>query len=688
MSSYTLYDLGNFPYDRFRRYPFSTASKRKDERRRYCPVVCAFDIETTRLPEIEQSIMYTWQVCIDNAAVYGRTWQEYKDFINLLTDGLPEDHYFIFFVHNLSYEFQFLAGIFPFGPEDVFYVQSRKVLRCSTGHIEYRCSYLQTNMSLDAFTHRMGVEMAKVHGFDYSKIRFPWTPLNDDEVRYILADVVGLVQAMYKRMELTHDDLTTLPFTSTGYVRRDLRKSMGSFNKQWLMDIQPNEHIFTMLREAFRGGNTHANRYYVGQVLENVHSIDRSSSYPDCQCNDYFPMGKWIEERKDCDIDYVLKLCKTQKRCILARVAFTGLHLIDPRNGCPYLSRDKCRAIYVHDLQRRDYMYDNGRILYADYLETTITEIDLKIILDQYTFDDIRFLDIAHCTARPLPREWVAMNIEYYKRKTELKDIEGQELYYMMAKALLNAIYGDTVQDPAKQQIKFIDGEEVPEEKPLSDLLQESRRNIYKTYAWGVWTTAHARYRLHEMIVKAQHAVDPETGEVFDGFVYTDTDSVKYLGIIPDVEQYNQVRKKASIRSGAYATDKHGVTHYMGVYEDEGTYDLFKTLGAKKYCYVVGGKLHSTIAGVSKKLGPVEMNNDINNFHTGFVFHDAAGLESVYNDKDYGPYEIDGHQINITRNVVLRPSRYEIGLAGDYWRILHNPLIYEAVFDESIYKRV
>lgn len=685
---YTLYSIFDFPYWRFRDMEFKRSKLRKGDGMKYCAAVAAFDIETTRIPDIEQSIMYTWQVCIEDCACYGRTWEEYKGFLDLLTGGLPSDHFFIFFVHNLSFEFQFLAGQFDFGPDDVFFVQSRKVLKCNTGNIEYRCSYLQTSMSLDTFTHKMGVENAKVHDFDYNKIRYPWTPLTDHEIDYILSDVVGLVQAMHRRMELTNDDLTTLPFTSTGYVRRDLRKAMYKFNRKRLMEMQPDEEIFTMLREAFRGGNTHANRYYAGLVLEKVHSIDRSSSYPDCQVNDYFPMGPWKKERSDCDVEYVLRMCKRQGRCVLARVAFYGLHLTDPRNSCPYLTTDKSRCVYVEDETRRKYMFDNGRILYADYLETTVTEIDLRIILDQYTFTDMRFINVAHCHAGRLPEEWIACNLEYYKRKTELKDVDGQELYYMLAKAQLNAIYGDTVQDPAKQQIKFVDGQEELDRRPLYELLEESRKHPYKTYSWGVWNTAHARYRLHEMIVKAQHAIDPVDGKEFDGFVYTDTDSVKYLGTIPDVAHYNKLRRDSSRRNGAFAKDAKGKLHYMGVYESEGTYDQFKTLGAKKYCYVVDGKLHSTIAGVSKKLGPVELNNDINNFKVGFTFHDAAGLESVYNDYDYGPYQIDGHTINITRNVVLRPSTYEIGIAGDYARILSDPLIYEAIFDDTIYKRV
>jgi hypothetical protein len=45
---------------------------------RFADCVCAFDIETTRLTEIEQSIMYVWQFCIDftggeDLVIMGRT---------------------------------------------------------------------------------------------------------------------------------------------------------------------------------------------------------------------------------------------------------------------------------------------------------------------------------------------------------------------------------------------------------------------------------------------------------------------------------------------------------------------------------------------------------------------------------------------------------------------------------------
>ena len=132
-------------------------SKRGDKKT-YKELVCAFDIETTRIEEIDQSIMYIWQFQVDEVCtVYGRTWAEYLEFIDGICKALGDD-YLVVYVHNLSYEFQFLAGIYPFKASEVFAVESRTVLKCEMfGHIEYRCSYLQTNMSLSQFTKKMSV---------------------------------------------------------------------------------------------------------------------------------------------------------------------------------------------------------------------------------------------------------------------------------------------------------------------------------------------------------------------------------------------------------------------------------------------------------------------------------------------------------------------------------------------------
>lgn len=48
---------------------------------------------------------------------------------------------------------------------------------------------------------------------------------------------------------------------------------------------------------------------------------------------------------------------------------------------------------------------------------------------------------------------------------------------------------------------------------------------------------------------------------------------------------------------------KKGVEKLIGVWDLEGNYEHFKTLGAKRYMYEQNGKVHITIAGLSKQNG-------------------------------------------------------------------------------------
>ena len=127
-------------------------------KRRYRDEVTAFDIETSTIPGTQQAVMYIWQWQIGDFTVIGRTWEEFQDLCYRLKAMCKEDQYIVVYVHNLSFEFQFLAGIYEFQPEEVFCIESRKILKCDMyGCLEFRCSYLHSNMSLDEFTRKMGV---------------------------------------------------------------------------------------------------------------------------------------------------------------------------------------------------------------------------------------------------------------------------------------------------------------------------------------------------------------------------------------------------------------------------------------------------------------------------------------------------------------------------------------------------
>lgn len=629
---------------------------KKDNTRKYKDLICAFDIETTNDDEAEQAFMYVWQAQVGDQTVMGRTWDEFRRFLYHCATQLDEDVYMVFFVHNLSFEFQWLRGIYDFSAEEVFAMDSRKVLKCEMmEHFEFRCSYLQTNMSLAEFTHKMGVANEKLSGddFDYSVARYPWTELSADEIAYCVNDVKGLCQAMRKQMDLEHDSLYTLPLTSTGYVRRDVRSAMRHFNKQRLKEMLPDYDIFCMLREAFRGGNTHANRYYSGLIMEDVKSYDRASSYPDVQINCQFPMGPWIREY-DVDFDRVLRKIYHQQRACLMRIKFFNIRLSDPLWGCPYLAKAKCRNVIGSD-------NDNGRILSAEYLETTITDIDLKIILDEYTFDFAEVIDFAHARYGILPKPLRDTVLKYFHDKTALKGVEGQELYYMKAKNKLNSIYGMSVQSPVKQTIDFEEGVFTERGEDETELLEKANRRAFQSYAWGVWTTAWARYELEKAIKLCGN-----------GFLYADTDSVKFIGDV-DFTALNDELMRRSKANGAMAVDPKGKAHYLGVWEFDGHYDRFSTLGAKKYVYEEDGRLHITIAGVNKTKGAQELakRGGIKSFRPGFVFRESAGIESSYNDEPAVKELIrEGKSIPITSNVYMRDSEYTLGITGEYMRIL------------------
>ena len=71
--------------------------------KQYADIICTFDIETTALDDIQQSVLWHWQVCVDGMLCTGRTWGEFERFLKGVDENLPKDLCFVIYVHNLSY---------------------------------------------------------------------------------------------------------------------------------------------------------------------------------------------------------------------------------------------------------------------------------------------------------------------------------------------------------------------------------------------------------------------------------------------------------------------------------------------------------------------------------------------------------------------------------------------------------
>jgi len=647
----------------------------------YIDIITAFDIETTYIKEIDQSVMYIWQWQFGpDVSVVGRTWWEFKRFLRALKDQMEENERLVVYVHNLSFEFQFLSGILEFAPEDVFAVDHRKVLKATyDGWLEFRCSYLQTNMSLRSFCEKMGVKNYKLK-MDYNKRRYWYTELSPKEMAYCLNDVRGLVEAIQKEMDRDGDNLYTIPLTSTGYARRDAKKAMRTVSRNYIQNQVPSYRLYQLLHDAFRGGNTHASRYYSNQIIKKAKGKDKSSSYPDDICNKRYPVSKFIF-KEDLTQDQIEELIFKKDKAILIRCTLIDVKLKDDLIPVPYIPVSKCKGI-LHGV------YDNGRVLEAKVIyNLAINDLDYRIIKDQYDFTLIP-IEVAYARYGKLPPAYVNTVIEYYKNKTLLKnkpsddehDEDFYDLLYNKFKNLLNSLYGLMAQNPVKIDIKYVDELELFADDPEADpeeILEKNNKKAFLLYQWGVWVCSWGRFELQKGIDNIMYS---GTGD----FLYCDTDSCKYIGDV-DWEPLNNEIRKESEKNGAWAVDQEGNKHYMGVWEDDGEYLEFKTMGAKKYAYVceelnektgkMEDKLHITIAGVNKRIGAIELERagGIKAMQEGFVFKYAGGLEARYSDHpDIGEWiNEDGLPIPITRNVSLIPNTKTLGLTAEYRELLN-----------------
>ena len=624
----------------------------------YIDALWTFDIETTNLVDIENSFMYIWQLQIDkDITLIGRYWYEFTNFLRdvkrYILMKIPARFYerarLVIYVHNLSFEFQFLKGIYHFTNDDVFALNTRKVAKCYMFQFfEFRCSYIHSNLSLEMYLKKMNVEHLKGH-YDYSILRTPKTVLSPSELEYCVNDVRGLREAILVDMAIENDNLYSFPLTSTGYVRRDVRKALRYLKKGYIKSLLPDTDLYLLLKQAFRGGDTHASRFYSYKTLTNLKSYDRASSYPDVICNCQYPVKPFRQELHQLNMERYNALIKSGKAVIM-RVILKDVK-IKPSRPFPYISIGK---VNNYKTNKNKPYNDNGRLLQAEWVDISITDIDFELINQDYTYTDITIIKLYSSSYGRLPQVLIDCVLDYFYKKTELKGAEDDynKNLYAKSKEKLNSIYGMMAQDPAINDIKLINNilEEIINTVPSDKAILP--------YQWGVWTTAHARRELRRGVDCVEYPV------------YCDTDSVKYIGK-DNFKQLNKEYRQRSKKNKAF-TKKNGKYFYLGVYELDGEYQEFRTLGAKKYAYRDSDGLHITIAGVPKKAAH-ELNDDINNFDDGFIFYD--GCKTIkYNDNCNFNIKIGDELINITDNVFISEGSYTVGKTIDYDRVLEHVL--------------
>ena len=671
--------------------------------KKYFNVESAFDIETSSVMlENEQkfAFMYEWTFGIKdkNFICYGRTWEEFKDLCRQLQEYflLDSEHILVVYVHNLSYEFQFMRKYFNW--LDVFAVDERKPVKalCSYG-IEFRDSYILSGYSLEKLAENLVSHNIKklVGDLDYNLTRTHITELTENELAYCNNDVEIVLAYINEQIE-QYGSITKIPMTNTGRVRNFVKdkcyfteknhrkSSKGKYQryKELMNELTLTTGEYTMLKRCFMGGFTHASMLYSGKLLHDVASIDFTSSYPYVMLSEKFPMSK--PEKVKPTKEQFLKWVNDDNVGLMFVVRFKGLQ--SKLSFETYLSESKCDVL-------ENPIINNGRVFKADTVQTTITDIDFKILYKCYTWDSIEIANVHKFYMQYLPKPILLAIVELYEKKTTLKDVSGKEVEYLVNKGMLNSVYGMCVTDIVRDNISYKDDWQL--EKYTIEMMNEqiekynSSSNRFLYYPWGVWVTAYARKNLWNGIL-----------EIGIDYVYSDTDSVKFLNYEKHKEYINRynldverkLKKMCKFRQIELERLKpktiKGVEKMIGVWDFEGIYTHFKTLGAKRYLVrsKKDEKLHLTVAGLSKQNGVEYMlricNNDYEKVFANFnddlyIPENETGKHThTYIDSPITSmitdYQNNVVEVTALSGVHLSPCEFTLSISQQYSKFLHD----------------
>ena len=285
-----------------------------------------------------------------------------------------------------------------------------------------------------------------------------------------------------------------------------------------------------------------------------------------------------------------------------------------------------------------------------------------------------------------LPTEFVKAILKLYEDKTILKDVEGKEVEYLKSKGMINSAYGMCVTDIIRDTDTFTTewiNEPADGIKAIDKYNKNKQRFLF--YPWGVWVTSYARRNLFTGIL-----------EFDEDYIYSDTDSIKVINADKHTDYINRyndiVRKKLtaacyhhniSLEMTSPKTIK-GIEKTLGIWDDDGFYTRFKTLGAKRYMVEKNDKVSITVSGLNKKIAVPYMlekssrtgidifdmfDNDlyIPPEYTGKNIHTYIDEEFRCLLTDYQGNEAEVHEYSA---IHLAPSDYHLGMEFEFLRLI------------------
>lgn len=644
----------------------------------YSNIVYGLDIETSTIDSMEhkdKKISYMISYCISKINILngeyekvevGRTYKDLDDFLFRFNEYANEkEKEYIFYIHNFDYEYSFFKNNLKFFKElydeddtsSYLFTSMNSPLYIDLGRLSFRCSLKLLSKSIRQLGNE--IKIPKLD-YEYNKVRTPLSVLSDEEIEYNYRDVEIMLKSIYKLYKENKyiNEVKDIPLTKTGISRLNCEKNIEvnkniKLNKSYkdkkgrnkgkrvrkLYDFHiktcqehkaKTEQQLRIWEKCFQGGLVFSNPKYCGVILDNVASIDFSSSYPTQILYRYFPYDfKIVEDNK---LDTLKKFIRQE--------FFSYTQLIYEKPFYTYfnttltITNVKAKFFFyplsISKIENFNDLYNdinckflNGKLISSEIgITITLSSLDLFIISLFYDFDVIGcdYLEYTRKTSRSTDYMLNACvfngekKVEYktynnlisdelkYKKynKNEIKDdyfrenvnnkkdyIEQKSISHSMllsVKSDLNALYGMNAMHLLHDRWTYIiDKMDWNNEPDTFDMYIKARSK--SSYVYGMYVACYARsslcYAIYGLLEKGI--------EIY----YTDTDSVKYKdSILAD----NFINEFNSIINNSLG-DKYKHLKF-GTLDKEHIYDKFVTIGTKSYITLMKDNIDATISGV------------------------------------------------------------------------------------------
>lgn len=598
---------------------------------------------------------------------------------------------------------------------------------------------------------QMGKDLVKRHGkemgkleYDYSVVRLPWSKLTSEDYEYNHRDNMVVIESLKDYIKDNNLTYREIPLTFTGMTKlsreRFIKKEYGEkgfrniINEKYFRR-EDNYKLYSSLLKSYTGGLTTSNYSVYGKGIKNVISVDIKSSYPH-QMTKQFPVyekDKVIEMNNEESNEFFQKYLKDKEdlanvksnliKGYVGDFTFTKLKIKNKKYLLPV-------STCGNGIINKDVIEINGKIKECGELTITLNDALFQIIKLCYNFEEVYCHNIKMTTvSRYLSEQELSFYLYLFNIKENI-DKEKEPVKYALSKIMINACYGVKVQKPVRDCFTLLDGEVtkydfetvlatlgITQECIYNEIMSENHeRKIKKDFdifSDGCMVTSYARLQLVKFMVTL----------VDEGFtpIYCDTDSLKFYHETKNIyntnihEIINEVNNKiinGNKNHYAFVTFKNkydisdesfericrlGIWEIENEIDDKGKiipYEIFITLGAKKYAYIEKDKkgnlsVHTTIAGCNKKNLPIAIENYAKNENISLVealeecfmcgikydFSITQKYESVREKRSIelmNTFTYEGKPINSYGGIVLRPTEYTLNISKNDDEVLDN----------------